>query len=140
MPTSQITARLARMCPATSENQIRLPTDPTASARARRFLEAARCPVHNTAVLDEALLMVSELVANAVSHGGPPVSVKVSCNASDGMEVRVSDGSERMPEPGEPEPTSENGRGLYLVDVLSSRWGVEPTEDGKEVWFLLRPE
>jgi two-component sensor histidine kinase len=128
------------MCRATADTQIRLPTDATASAKARRFLESARCTVHNTAVLDEALLMVSELVANAVSHGAPPITVKVSCNGSEGMEVRVSDGSGRLPEQGKPEPSSENGRGLYLVDVLSSRWGVDPTANGKEVWFLLCPE
>ena len=138
MPTSPIPARLAPMCRA--DTQIRLPTDATASAKARRFLVSARCTEHNTAVLDEALLMVSELVANAVSHGAPPVTVKVSCNGSEGMEVRVSDGSDRLPRQGKPEPSSENGRGLYLVDVLSSRWGVDATAEGKEVWFLLRPE
>jgi two-component sensor histidine kinase len=128
------------MCRDTADTQILLPTDDTASAKARRFLMAARCPVHNTSVLDEALLMVSELVTNAVSHGAPPITVKVSCEESEGMVVRVSDGSDRIPKPAEPEPHAENGRGLFLVDVLSSRWGVEPTEEGKEVWFALLPE
>jgi anti-sigma regulatory factor (Ser/Thr protein kinase) len=117
-----------------------LPTDETASSLARKWLVAARCPVHDNVVLDEAQLMVSELVANAVSHGAPPVTVKVCCNEVEGMEVRVSDGSDRLPEQGRAEAHEENGRGLFLVDVLSSRWGVEPTEEGKEVWFLLRPE
>jgi two-component sensor histidine kinase len=128
------------MCRDTPDSQILLPTDDTASSKARQFLMAAQCSVHNTSVLDEALLMVSELVTNAVSHGAPPITVKVSCEESEGMVVRVSDGSDRMPKPGQPEVSAENGRGLYLVDVLSSRWGVEPTEDGKEVWFALRRE
>jgi two-component sensor histidine kinase len=128
------------MCRDTPDTQVLLPTDDTASSKARRFLKAAHCPVHNTTVLDEALLMVSELVTNAVSHGAPPITVKVSCEESGGMVVRVSDGSGRMPQPAQPEAHAENGRGLFLVDVLSSRWGVEPTQDGKEVWFALLPE
>ena len=84
--------------------------------------------------------MVSELVSNAVAYGGPPITVKLTCNGSAGLEVRVSDGSDRMPSPGRAGPLAESGRGLHLVDVLSSRWGVDPTHDGKEVWFVLRPD
>jgi anti-sigma regulatory factor (Ser/Thr protein kinase) len=128
------------MCLETADTQLTLPTDETASSQARKFLKEARCPVHNTVVLDEALLMVSELVSNAVAHGAPPITVKLTCNGSAGLELRVSDGSDRMPCPGRAGPLAESGRGLHLVDVLSSRWGVDATQDGKEVWFVLRPE
>jgi len=128
------------MCPATADLQITLPVDRAASSLARRFLVAAKCPVHQAVVLDEALLLVSELVTNAVRYGAPPITLQVSCNGSEGMEVRVSDGSDRLPQPRDTAASDESGRGLLLVDTLSSRWGVDSTQAGKEVWFALRPE
>jgi anti-sigma regulatory factor (Ser/Thr protein kinase) len=119
---------------------VTLPVDKTASWMSRRFLDAAKCPLHHAVVHDEALLLVSELVTNAVVYGAPPIKLKVSCNGSEGLEVRVSDGSDRLPERREAGALAEGGRGLFLVDSLSSRWGVEATEAGKEVWFALRPQ
>jgi anti-sigma regulatory factor (Ser/Thr protein kinase) len=127
------------MCRATGDLQVTLPVDETASRMSRRFLEAATCPVHRAGVHDGALLLVSELVTNAVVYGSPPIKLRVTCNGSEGLEVRVSDGSDRLPERREAAPLAEGGRGLFLVESLSSRWGVEATEAGKEVWFALRP-
>jgi anti-sigma regulatory factor (Ser/Thr protein kinase) len=127
------------MCRATADLQVTLPEDATASGISRAFLKAASCPVHHAVVPDEALLLVSELVTNAVEYGSPPIMLKVTCNGSEGLEVRVSDGSDRLPERGEPDLLAEGGRGLFLVDRLSERWGVDATDAGKEVWFALRP-
>lgn len=127
------------MCPSTSRAEVTLVMDTRAPARAREFLRAAHCPEHAAQVLDEALLLVSETVTNAVRHGAPPVVIAVDCEGASGMRVRVRDSSPARPRPREAGLLDESGRGLQLVDLLSDDWGVETGPDGKTVWFLLRP-
>lgn len=117
-----------------------LPTGAEAVPLARRFLREACCEEHSAVVLDDAQLLVSEIVTNAVQHGAPPIMLRVTCAGSPAMQVRVSDGSLRRPEDRRRHPLDEGGRGLMLVNVLSSAWGVEPTADGKVVWFLLEQD
>ena len=83
------------------------------------------------------MLLVSELVSNSVLHGGPPVVVAIECDG-DALQVRVRDGSSVMPARRTAGHGDESGRGLALVDTLSSDWGVDPKPDGKHVWFVLR--
>lgn len=126
------------MCEVTAAASTTLPSDASAPRLARRFLRGARCPEHHSSVLDDAELLVSELVTNAVVHGAPPVTLAVECDTTSGMRVRVTDGSSRQPLPRSARPADVDGRGMALVDLLSAAWGAEPTERGKEVWFLLR--
>jgi anti-sigma regulatory factor (Ser/Thr protein kinase) len=126
------------VCDVTAAASTTLPSDASAPRRARLFLRAARCPQHHATVLDDAELLTSELVTNAVVHGAPPVTLAVECDTSSGMRVRVTDGSPRAPLPRAARPADVDGRGMALVDLLSAAWGAEPTEHGKEVWFLLR--
>lgn len=82
-----------------------------------------------------AALLVTELVTNATRHSDGHVELRVSFQ--DRLRVAVFDDSHRLPtlrRPGEWEP---NGRGLQLVEALAARWGVEPEEGGKTVWFEL---
>ena len=88
-------------------------------------------------MVDDAVLLVSELVTNSVKHGGPPVVVAVDCDGT-GMEVRVRDGSPAMPVSRSATREAETGRGLALVDYLSAEWGVQPDSDGKHMWFMIR--
>jgi len=125
------------MCTVTAPVRLFMPTDEHAPRRARLFLAEAHCPAHNTSVLDEATLLVSELVTNAVVHGAPPITMEIDCDGSRGMQVRVSDGSEVQPAVGHATVEDEHGRGVALVDVLSDAWGVDPTPNGKAVWFRL---
>lgn len=89
--------------------------------------------------MDETLkLLVSEVVTNAVRHGGSdgPVELHASWNS----EIRVAvqdqgDGFTHTPRAGEPD--EPGGFGLYLVGQLADRWGVE-TDGGTTVWFVLR--
>jgi len=88
-------------------------------------------------------LLTTELVTNAVLHAG-------AC-ASDAIELRVAAGVDSLrvsvTDPGhfrdtphmeEPDPETPGGMGLYLVEQLSSRWGVERLGDGAHcVWFEL---
>jgi anti-sigma regulatory factor (Ser/Thr protein kinase) len=127
------------VCEATPAAEITLPDDEHSARRARTFLTEAYCGRHHARVLDEAQLLVSELVTNAVRHGGPPVRVRVSCGGDDGagLQVAVSDGNPHPPVRRDAAPEAEGGRGVALVDILSDRWGVEHASSGKTIWFVL---
>ncbi|WP_426594212.1 ATP-binding protein [Cellulomonas sp. McL0617] len=81
-------------------------------------------------------LLTGELVANAVVHGPPDrsVTVRVRIDATV-VRVMVSDAGGGVPTVGHPEPTAPSGRGLALVEALSSDWGTLGRPDGKTVWF-----
>ena len=127
------------MCTSTARGECELPLDETSPARARQFLRRATCPEHASHVVEDAVLLVSEVVTNSVVYGGPPIVVAVDCDTSSGLQVRVRDGSRVMPRPRDAEVWEEGGRGLSLVEMLSDDWGVETEPgDGKQVWFVLR--
>lgn len=79
-------------------------------------------------------LVVSELATNAVLHAATPFEVTLSCD--DGaLRLVVSDGLRvTVPEPVARPPSQPNGRGLGIVERLSSHWGVYVDADGKSVW------
>jgi anti-sigma regulatory factor (Ser/Thr protein kinase) len=104
---------------------------------ARTFLRSVSCPDHQSAVLEDAVLLVSELVTNSVLHGGPSLVVAVDCDGAQ-LSVRVRDGSPELPELRQTTAADERGRGLALVASMSDAWGVEPIPDGKHVWFTIR--
>ncbi|HVM26626.1 MAG TPA: ATP-binding protein [Mycobacteriales bacterium] len=129
------------MCDATARAEQLLPMELTAAAAARRFAQQSGCTAHALELLDDALLLISELVTNSVRHGGPPIVLAIECDG-EGLHVRVRDGAPNPPVPRTSGPDAEGGRGLTLVELLSDTWGVEPVADehgpGKEVWFELR--
>lgn len=85
------------------------------------------------AVLDEVRLVVSELVTNAIQAA--PTEVRLQIGAQTGhIRIAVSDSGAGTPVPGRPQPTSEHGRGLWIVEQTASRWGTTRQPDGKEVW------
>lgn len=119
--------------------RLALRLDRSSAGRARQFLRQATCDRHHTRVLDEAELLTTEVVTNAVRHGGPPIMLEVSCDGATGMTVKVTDGNSGDPVLRHVGPYDESGRGVLLVDLLSAEWGVEPSGDGgKTVWFSLR--
>ena len=80
-------------------------------------------------------LVLTELLTNALLHGAGPVTVRTTTTHDDVVRVEVSDSARSgVPHRVETGPASETGRGLLLVSVLASRWGVLPTEAGKTVW------
>jgi anti-sigma regulatory factor (Ser/Thr protein kinase) len=91
-------------------------------------------------LLDPVLLVVSELVANAVRHGRPPVDLRLR-RAGQGVRIGVHDEAPSKPIPGLPGYDAESGRGMLLVDAVASDTGVEQIAgDGKVVWAQVDPE
>ncbi len=124
------------MCQTTPRAEVELPVSREAPALARDFLRGSTCVEHHSEVVDDAVLLVSELVTNSVLHGGPPVVVAVDCDEAT-LQVRVRDGSPTLPAPRDAASGDENGRGLALVAEMSADWGVDTEEDGKHVWFVI---
>jgi anti-sigma regulatory factor (Ser/Thr protein kinase) len=87
-------------------------------------------------VVERALLLVTEVVANSVLHGRTNEPIHVSVEARpETFHVQVSDaGPSFEPEVRRPGNESESGWGLFLVDALSDRWGVRSDGD-ITVWF-----
>lgn len=86
---------------------------------------------------EDLLLVVSEMVTNAVRHGAPPVELEVVAD-EDTVRIAVTDSSPTAPQARVADPDAEGGRGMALVDVLCTEHGVRPQPPGKEVWGALR--
>jgi anti-sigma regulatory factor (Ser/Thr protein kinase) len=91
---------------------------------------------------DDAELLASELVANAAEHGdGKPISLALRRHAEPGEQpgitCEVTDTSPAMPHAAEPDPESERGRGLAIVNALAESCGVRASQAGKTSWFTL---
>ncbi|WP_432484946.1 ATP-binding protein [Kineococcus esterisolvens] len=121
------------MCDVTPRAEVALPADLSAARRARGFLRETLCRVHQEAVLEQALLLLSELAVNAVRHGAPPVRAVVDCRVRV-LHLSVSDGSRERPQHRRSPVQAESGRGVDLVDALSEAWGVQLVPSGKTVW------
>ena len=132
---------------------------PDAANRARRFVREAlgdwdKSGEHGLdAILDDAMLLTSELVTNAVVHAGTSASVQCALHTDadgtpTGVRVEVADrhpskplpspaGPETLAPPGDP-GTPEHGYGLFLTAYLAYAWGVQYARTAKQVWFELR--
>ncbi len=86
---------------------------------------------------DDLVLVVSEMVTNAVRHGAPPVRLEVLAD-DETVLVAVADGSERAPVARTAGELEEGGRGMTLVDLLTLDHGVRPGPPGKTVWATVR--
>ena len=85
---------------------------------------------------DAAALVVTELATNALRHARSPFRVAVG-RSSSGVRIAVHDASRQRPRLGDPGLTATGGRGVWLVDEVSSRWGTDDVADGKVVWSEL---
>ncbi|MGW1795828.1 SpoIIE family protein phosphatase [Streptomyces sp. NPDC001984] len=93
-------------------------------------------------IVDDAVVLTSELVTNAVVHAGTHADV-LCLRTEDGVRIEVADRypEREVPLQGSPvnmgSPDREGGRGLQLCAALAGRWGVEYTPTHKNVWFQL---
>jgi anti-sigma regulatory factor (Ser/Thr protein kinase) len=115
-----------------------LPCDPGAPKLAR---DALRAVPEFAPVIEDLLVVVSELVTNAVMHSGcSPDETIVLQATSDGHRIRIGvhdpGHSGQTPETPATPPPQGGGLGLRLVDGLAHRWGVE-RPDGYRVWAEL---
>jgi anti-sigma regulatory factor (Ser/Thr protein kinase) len=90
------------------------------------------------AVIDDAALLASELMANAHEHGAGLVSMSVTLDATVlRIAVRDNDGG-ALPHLEDPDEGSVGGRGMWIVDAVARDWGTTDAGwTGKSVWFEL---
>jgi anti-sigma regulatory factor (Ser/Thr protein kinase) len=90
------------------------------------------------ALIEDAELVVSELVTNAVQHapGQDRVELELVAHA-DRLRITVADRSTLRPVVAEPHPGRPRGRGMRIVQTLATRWGVDDHDTGKSVWVEL---
>jgi anti-sigma regulatory factor (Ser/Thr protein kinase) len=114
-----------------------LPAVPPSVGAARRFVAASMRRHHALPeTIDVACLLTSELVTNALVHAHSRVELTVFVGPT-GFRIEVRDTSPATAQRRDIELDELSGRGLHIVDVMSSRWGTGPSGDGKRVWFEL---
>jgi serine phosphatase RsbU (regulator of sigma subunit)/anti-sigma regulatory factor (Ser/Thr protein kinase) len=125
--------------------RLTLPAELRSPAVARSAVRSVAVEGELSDLLDEALLLTTELVTNAVVHAGTEVTLDLLADPT-GLTVTVLDAApgplivarSLAGEDGDTdEADEERGRGLLLLDRLSDRWGTVHHDDGKGVWFHL---
>ncbi len=115
-----------------------LPNDSSAPAEVRRALASFLTGSGLPQLIDDAQLLASELVTNAVRHARGPIGVHA--HVRDGvLHLEVRDGAgDCPPVPRQANPEDTGGRGMELVSKLASRWGWHADKQCKIVWVDLR--
>ncbi len=121
--------------------QLEVGPDPAEVGRARRW---ARSRLVGSGIGDDEplaetlILLISELVTNAVVHTGCPAVLRMLFGGASGaagtVRVEVADASDCPPLQRHAAGEDTNGRGLELVDGLADRWGWLPEGAGKQIW------
>ncbi|CAM5487890.1 hypothetical protein SPURM210S_06735 [Streptomyces purpurascens] len=112
----------------------RLPARGDAAARARTLVSALLVRWRTRAdTRDSVLLVVSELVDNAVRFAEGPITIRL-IRAGHGLLCEVGDTGNGRPRLGRGGLLDDGGRGLHVVHGLTTRWGVRWTDTGKVVW------
>ncbi|MFI5494835.1 ATP-binding protein [Actinoplanes sp. NPDC051859] len=129
LPEARAALRSRR--PLTDRLCLGLPAGPAAAAAARDLVTDGCTTWNLTSVLPAAQQVITELVVNAVQHGGSDIKISVARQRT-GVHLAVADGNPRIPQmrhfPG----------GLHVVHNLASAWGALPTRSGKVVWANVR--
>ena len=109
------------------------------SVRLSRYATRAVLIAWNLGHMDDAaILLVSELVTNAVRHARGTDVIMVDLHAGRSwLRIEVQDTDRHWPQPRIPDGFDESGFGFILVEALASNWGVRETEAGKAVWAEL---
>ncbi|MBF8184983.1 ATP-binding protein [Nonomuraea sp. K274] len=86
--------------------------------------------------IDDCLIIVSELVTNAVRYGGSAYALRLE-DREGHLYGEVFDPGEGVPRPCSPDVNALSGRGLQIVAAIADDWGVSPATGGKIVWFSI---
>jgi anti-sigma regulatory factor (Ser/Thr protein kinase) len=144
------------VCASTPTLVRELECGPTAPGAARELLREWACATRPASCLEDALLLLSEVVTNAVIHAGPPLRVAFHCEVSE-LRVSVHDGASSLVDAEQVEGEGygglleddatdvdellagldDHGRGLPLLDLLAPGWTLEPDAEGKTVTFAV---
>ncbi|MGC2998135.1 ATP-binding protein [Streptomyces sp. G35A] len=123
-----------------AEAEVPLPSRPESAATARRLTQVVvlRHWGLGGRTTEDAVLLVSELVGNAVRHTGARVFGLRLRRRRGWIRVEVRDPSRGLPCLMPVQDMDVSGRGLFLVDKLADRWGVDLLPRGKTTWFEMR--
>jgi len=123
---------------AVSKASVTLAPDARAAGLARRFVAEALAGTAAEITHDIAVLLVSEVVTNAVVHAASAVEVEVTVNAAEVIVgVRDADTGPLVARTGGGSELDEGGRGFLLIDRLAHSWGTEHEAGRKTVWYRL---
>lgn len=113
---------------------VSLPTEPSSAALARAFVCAHLLDHGLPLLVDDVRLVVSELTTNALQHAQTPFDLTLAREGHCVL-LSVQDASPRLPRPTVSDSSMPRGRGLAIVEQLSSGWGVDVAADRtKAVW------
>ncbi|MGW1891026.1 ATP-binding protein [Streptomyces sp. NPDC002004] len=123
-----------------TEREVPLPSRPESAAAARRLAQVVvlRQWALSPKLTEDTVLLVSELVGNAVRHTGARIFGLRMLRRRGWIRVEVRDPSRGLPCLMPVHELDVSGRGLFLVDKLSDRWGVDLLPRGKTTWFEMR--
>lgn len=88
---------------------------------------------------DDALLIISELVTNAVLHALPPAALRVRCIQHHALRIEVTDGGPHPNPPPKTDQHEEHGRGMLIVAAMAVRYGTITHAGGSTCWAELNP-
>jgi anti-sigma regulatory factor (Ser/Thr protein kinase) len=115
-----------------------LPEPASAGAGRRAVAEVLTDWGVSPETVSDAMLVVSEIVTNALLHAPAEDPLALDLSLTDGvLRVAVSDTSDRHPLRRSPAGHDEGGRGIGILDALASRWGVSDRVGGKSLWFEI---
>jgi anti-sigma regulatory factor (Ser/Thr protein kinase) len=136
-PPDDVTLLLAQIPDAPlASAAIMLRPEPQAVAAGRRFVQRTLTEWGQPGHVDNAYLLVSEILTNAVHHARTAIGLRVYHTTRE-IVAEITDDSTHPPRRLLPQPDDENGRGLMLVEAVASDWGSRTAETGKAVWFTL---
>jgi CheY-like chemotaxis protein len=115
---------------------LQLPAQLASVAQARAFLVETFATWGLARLADDGMLVVSELVTNAIRHAGTPCRLQLAADEA-AVRIAVTDTGAGSPDPQPFSETESHGRGLRIIGAVSSAWGVDALPDGKIVWADL---
>lgn len=111
--------------------------DPAAVRQARAFVRSlCRAAGIDQEACENAVLLTSETVTNAFTHGRSEARIAVTIGDR-AILVEVGDDNSRHPQRVEQDADALDGRGLAIMDILAGSWGVRDDRYGKVVWFEI---
>ncbi len=119
--------------PSSWRGEIGLAGDPTSAREARAFVRMALEDRVGAEILQDLLLLASEMVSNVIRHARTPLTLSVESHRSFVL-LTVTDGAVPFDAGPPTADDAESGRGMGIIASISRRWGVGDTPVGKSIW------